>query len=160
MKSLLIAKREFMEKSNTKKTLMYIAFVVITSLLLIKALSGMGFGESPLDQFFFIGYFWTIGLPLVVYLGSLSIGTISKEITEGNLLLLFSHPIKRVEYLFGKFGGLLFYSLLINFFTLGLTSSLIGVVFGMGEKEFLSICLLYTSPSPRDLSTSRMPSSA
>ena len=27
------------------------------------------------------------------------------------------------------------------------------------EEEFL-ICLLYTSPSPRDLSTSRMPSSA
>ena len=27
-------------------------------------------------------------------------------------------------------------------------------------EEFLKICLLYTSPSPRDLSTSRMPSSA
>ena len=29
-------------------------------------------------------------------------------------------------------------------------------------REFLlySVCLLYTSPSPRDLSTSRMPSSA
>ena len=29
----------------------------------------------------------------------------------------------------------------------------------INEKDF-SICLLYTSPSPRDLSTSRMPSSA
>ena len=28
------------------------------------------------------------------------------------------------------------------------------------ELELLNICLLYTSPSPRDLSTSRMPSSA
>ena len=27
-------------------------------------------------------------------------------------------------------------------------------------KDILSTCLLYTSPSPRDLSTSRMPSSA
>ena len=27
-------------------------------------------------------------------------------------------------------------------------------------NELLTICLLYTSPSPRDLSTSRMPSSA
>ena len=27
-------------------------------------------------------------------------------------------------------------------------------------KEGISFCLLYTSPSPRDLSTSRMPSSA
>ena len=37
--------------------------------------------------------------------------------------------------------------------------------FGKGKKDFDfvlsgSICLLYTSPSPRDLSTSRMPSSA
>ena len=37
---------------------------------------------------------------------------------------------------------------------------------GRGEElrelasMFLGICLLYTSPSPRDLSTSRMPSSA
>ena len=30
----------------------------------------------------------------------------------------------------------------------------------MTEKEWNYICLLYTSPSPRDLSTSRMPSSA
>ena len=29
-----------------------------------------------------------------------------------------------------------------------------------GEEDMLDICLLYTSPSPRDLSTSRMPSSA
>ena len=31
---------------------------------------------------------------------------------------------------------------------------------GGKETKFISICLLYTSPSPRDLSTSRMPSSA
>ena len=29
-----------------------------------------------------------------------------------------------------------------------------------GGTQFLKDCLLYTSPSPRDLSTSRMPSSA
>eukprot|EP00831_Metopus_contortus_P017129 TRINITY_DN17213_c0_g1_i2.p2 TRINITY_DN17213_c0_g1~~TRINITY_DN17213_c0_g1_i2.p2 ORF type:complete len:139 (+),score=21.53 TRINITY_DN17213_c0_g1_i2:3-419(+) len=28
------------------------------------------------------------------------------------------------------------------------------------KNDFIKICLLYTSPSPRDLSTSRMPSSA
>ena len=28
------------------------------------------------------------------------------------------------------------------------------------QRDFLKGCLLYTSPSPRDLSTSRMPSSA
>ena len=31
---------------------------------------------------------------------------------------------------------------------------------GSGKSTLSYICLLYTSPSPRDLSTSRMPSSA
>ena len=31
---------------------------------------------------------------------------------------------------------------------------------GLPETEAFMVCLLYTSPSPRDLSTSRMPSSA
>ena len=31
---------------------------------------------------------------------------------------------------------------------------------GSGKSTLLRCCLLYTSPSPRDLSTSRMPSSA
>ena len=31
---------------------------------------------------------------------------------------------------------------------------------GLAGLAFLYVCLLYTSPSPRDLSTSRMPSSA
>ena len=31
---------------------------------------------------------------------------------------------------------------------------------GDGQNDAFTICLLYTSPSPRDLSTSRMPSSA
>ena len=30
----------------------------------------------------------------------------------------------------------------------------------LADQEFRGLCLLYTSPSPRDLSTSRMPSSA
>ena len=33
-------------------------------------------------------------------------------------------------------------------------------VISLGSKEDINDCLLYTSPSPRDLSTSRMPSSA
>ena len=45
------------------------------------------------------------------------------------------------------------------------TSTALGAGLGaaggkIAEKAFDGICLLYTSPSPRDLSTSRMPSSA
>ena len=37
----------------------------------------------------------------------------------------------------------------------------VGLELGLGELEVaVTACLLYTSPSPRDLSTSRMPSSA
>ena len=35
-----------------------------------------------------------------------------------------------------------------------------GKLMDSGNRGELSVCLLYTSPSPRDLSTSRMPSSA
>ena len=34
------------------------------------------------------------------------------------------------------------------------------IAFFAGDKILVISCLLYTSPSPRDLSTSRMPSSA
>ena len=43
-------------------------------------------------------------------------------------------------------------------------STLMSIVFGLYQADSGTIkingCLLYTSPSPRDLSTSRMPSSA
>ena len=35
-----------------------------------------------------------------------------------------------------------------------------GSVMKLGEKRAMDICLLYTSPSPRDATLSRMPSSA
>jgi len=34
------------------------------------------------------------------------------------------------------------------------------IVAALAERGLFRLCLLYTSPSPRDLSTSRMPSSA
>ena len=43
---------------------------------------------------------------------------------------------------------------------LGCTRSTIYNHYKNREEVLVAICLLYTSPSPRDLSTSRMPSSA
>ena len=54
--------------------------------------------------------------------------------------------------LMGEYGGLILGSLGI-FFAVALSGA--GSAKGVGMA-----CLLYTSPSPRDLSTSRMPSSA
>ena len=41
-----------------------------------------------------------------------------------------------------------------------LTWNFLGLGSEVGVRNMLGVCLLYTSPSPRDLSTSRMPSSA
>ena len=53
-----------------------------------------------------------------------------------------------------------FANILIPEVNLGTTSDFDGLfaLDGLAEGDY--ICLLYTSPSPRDLSTSRMPSSA
>ena len=45
-----------------------------------------------------------------------------------------------------------------NFFTIGF-GAIIGTGWVLQVGDWM-VCLLYTSPSPRDLSTSRMPSSA
>ena len=53
--------------------------------------------------------------------------------------------------------GIMMYEMLIgeNPFKITKQEELIKII-----KDQVKICLLYTSPSPRDLSTSRMPSSA
>ena len=48
----------------------------------------------------------------------------------------------------------------ITGFVATLVSTWYGAILGVGENTFLYGCLLYTSPSPRDAESSRMPSSA
>ena len=57
---------------------------------------------------------------------------------------------------YGLFNGWDQQLLSFNFGMLMLTIIILGMVY----LKFVMPCLLYTSPSPRDLSTSRMPSSA
>ena len=54
------------------------------------------------------------------------------------------------------FSGLSGVDLILLSFLLSVLVAIISVIAGVGG----GVCLLYTSPSPRDLSTSRMPSSA
>ena len=55
----------------------------------------------------------------------------------------------------GQFGFIVLAGIVLGVFFGYLVAS-----FRHGPFEAFYICLLYTSPSPRDLSTSRMPSSA
>ena len=54
-------------------------------------------------------------------------------------------------------GGLAHVNILASMIFAGISGSAVADTAGIGR---IIICLLYTSPSPRDLSTSRMPSSA
>jgi len=73
----------------------------------------------------------------------------------------FHSPVERMQPLQGELGG----SGRKIVRLAGEKLSAIGILYDVCEEnvaflEFSRHCLLYTSPSPRDLSTSRMPSSA
>ena len=66
--------------------------------------------------------------------------SVAEEIEGRTALTVLSKPIGRRQFILGKFSGI---------------SLMVGLLFIL-----LGICLLYTSPSPRDRTRSRMPSSA
>ena len=60
-----------------------------------------------------------------------------------------------------RHAALWFFLVLCGYYTLRPIREQIGTEYGIKNLAWLfKACLLYTSPSPRDLSTSRMPSSA
>ena len=68
---------------------------------------------------------------------------------------LSSEGIKETSKLFRYFNCLAYSTLAAL-----IARTIIFPVGVLSDASYLSSCLLYTSPSPRDLSTSRMPSSA
>ena len=76
-----------------------------------------------------------------------------------NVSLLLLANFVLLDYL-----GKLFYERFLewqaNRQIIGNHPEMVGVDLGQDDLLYFEACLLYTSPSPRDLSTSRMPSSA
>eukprot|EP00831_Metopus_contortus_P043239 TRINITY_DN34729_c0_g1_i1.p1 TRINITY_DN34729_c0_g1~~TRINITY_DN34729_c0_g1_i1.p1 ORF type:complete len:330 (-),score=4.51 TRINITY_DN34729_c0_g1_i1:120-1109(-) len=70
----------------------------------------------------------------------------------------FSHPALPTNLFIINIGNLFFFQILILF--IYLISSYLSEISSLAHVLCVDTCLLYTSPSPRDLSTSRMPSSA
>ena len=126
------------------------------------------------------------GVLVSLFLGS---SLLYKEIERKTLYMVLPKPIHRYEFLVGKFLGIVLtgwtfvaitgtvFLLLLGSIAEGSAAVAVLIAFGAvtlvgGAVRFASIgklrldptlivvCLLYTSPSPRDLSTSRMPSSA
>ena len=80
----------------------------------------------------------------------------------------FFHKLK-VYYEDTDSGGVVYYANYLKFLERARTEALFSIGYSNNkiQQDFNSLiivkscnCLLYTSPSPRDLSTSRMPSSA
>ena len=96
--------------------------------------------------------------PLIVDSSALQI----KELPSGDNLDLTGNSITGVVNITASgnvtIGGTLTYEDVTNVDSLGIITAQTGIRIGTGGT--VGPCLLYTSPSPRDLSTSRMPSSA
>ena len=75
-----------------------------------------------------------------------------------------NHDVKAVEYFIreemNKFSNLKKYQHLVHFALTSEDVNSLSYAVLLRDAKDIYTCLLYTSPSPRDLSTSRMPSSA
>ena len=147
---LTIAKNTFRETIRDKVLYVILAFAILI------IVSTIFFGSISLDQD--IKVIIDLGLAGIFLFGiiiAIFIGTnlVHKEIDKRTIFLIFSKPIAKYQFVLGKFLGIAATLLLV-------TVAMAGVFLILLLIKKANICLLYTSPSPRDLSTSRMPSSA
>eukprot|EP00831_Metopus_contortus_P021278 TRINITY_DN1947_c0_g1_i5.p2 TRINITY_DN1947_c0_g1~~TRINITY_DN1947_c0_g1_i5.p2 ORF type:complete len:102 (-),score=12.19 TRINITY_DN1947_c0_g1_i5:81-386(-) len=85
-----------------------------------------------------------------------SLGIFHSDIKPNNMLYL-DGCLKLIDF---DVSSKLESQTFVNRYTTKLTGKMKGFTETYSPPEQLYYCLLYTSPSPRDLSTSRMPSSA
>ena len=109
------------------------------------------------------GYKWLVCEPLNYlyssYTFSVALSSCKQNNKCGNFTLLFSrgeHGFVLIKVLAARAAHLFFRIGKIKFFT---SFACFSQFYFLTQTEYFA-CLLYTSPSPRDLSTSRMPSSA
>ena len=134
---LLIAEQVFLEKLSIKKTFVYIFFMILSSLLAFKLGVGTVNSNSFVDKFaglvsnyFIIGLFWIAGIPFIIYIGSITISAIAKEINDGTAMLIFTRPIMRREFLLGKLSGILAYTTTINLVIIYIFASMAAILYG------------------------------
>ena len=132
----IIAKKVLLDNLGIIKTLTYLIFMIISSVLIFclsaPQETSLLYWQGNLNGIFFLlGFFWIVGVPFLLYIGSIAIGMISKEINEGTIMLIFTRPVERNEFLVGKFLGVFFYSLILNAFLLFFIPSLSAVFLGL-----------------------------
>ena len=92
-----------------------------------------------LDNFSIVLFMWVAGLFLAISVATTAAGFISKEDTDGTLLLLVSKPINRFEIVLGKFLALVINALLLQVIVLLLCILLFWVVLPIDPDTFASL---------------------
>jgi ABC-type transport system involved in multi-copper enzyme maturation permease subunit len=139
-KTITIAKRTLLDNFN-RKSLLFLLFILITSVLFLQSGIVSKYNVNLNDfrvlealytsKFLMIGFIWTLGIPVLIYFALLISGSISKEINSGMTLLVLTRPVKREEYLLGKFLGYWKFFNLFNLISLILIPAANNVFFGM-----------------------------
>lgn len=101
----------------------YVPFTLITVLITQGAASGTpdGFGSFTLraqEEFFTqvvatIAFTWAFGIPTMVLVAVLVANAIASEEQSGTLRILLSKPVKRWEYLLGKYLAIVLFTYLV-----------------------------------------------
>ncbi|MEM2713777.1 MAG: ABC transporter permease [Candidatus Pacearchaeota archaeon] len=141
-----IIKRELIENLSLKKTLIYIALTVLTTILILKftflsqAYTNLiDFRASLFGGLFLIYFILVCGIFLSSFLGILSISSISKEFSEGTILLLVTRPIKRKHIIIAKIAALTIYGFIISTFSILLITSILGLLGVVDSGTFWGI---------------------
>ena len=69
--------------------------------------------QSVVDSYMVIWYVWGAGILLAVMVSASAAGFISKEVTDGTLMLVAAKPVNRWQIIAGKFAALLLNSMLL-----------------------------------------------
>jgi len=145
-RAFIIAIRVIHQLIRDRRT---IALIVIVPLV-VMTLIGLSFPEEDVLDYIAPALLATLALFFSFLLTGISF---LRERSQGTMERLMASPVSRLDIVVGY---------LFGFFIFALTQTLIVVLFAIYvlDVNYSGDCLLYTSPSPRDRTRSRMPSSA
>lgn len=139
-KTLSITYRTLTANLNLKNAI-YLLFILLTSLIFFQFnifptrelnLNNLQVVEALFtNKFLWWGFIWLIGIPAFLYFSFLISNSISREITSGTALLIFTRPVKRIEFVLGRFLGFWLFFNLINAVILFFIPALQNLLFRM-----------------------------
>jgi len=124
----LVFKKTFYDMMGLKRNIAIVSLVVLALVLYcsiewINGLKAEAISSTPTsltlqtqfiaDRIIFIWYIWGAGLLLTILASANAAGFISKEVTDGTLMLVVNKPINRYEIIMGKLLALIVNSVML-----------------------------------------------